>query len=170
MCLVELEEIKGLECVQEYHTSTGNLWFDGCRLNDELHGIVKYYYEDGSISSYGEYDEGKKIGEHITYYQYPPEGVDCISEYVDDELVREVCYYTTGEKWSELEFTESGGTGIVYYRSGRISSECDYTSDGLIDCRSFRDDEDHTLCGEKTTDEYGDIVDEWDNCDEFPSS
>ncbi|MBT4511096.1 MAG: hypothetical protein HOC20_02630, partial [Chloroflexi bacterium] len=162
ICLVKMKSQAGLECGKKYHSADNKtVWWEGCTLYGENHGKCRYYYEDGDIHSEGTYDNGKKDGFYTTYYSRPAGTVNCEAEYEDDELLWEKCYSIKGQVLSEIN---ADGSGKNYYWSGRVQTECNYTSSGA-ECRTYCDNEAHTLCGEYELDEYGDDVNVRDDCD-----
>ena len=162
ICLVKMKSQAGLECGKKYHSDDNKIvWWEGCTLYGENHGKCRYYYEDGDIHSEGTYDNGKKDGFYTTYYSRPAGTVNCEAEYEDDELLWEKCYSIDGQVLSEIN---ADGSGKNYYWSGRVQTECNYTSSGA-ECRTYCDNEAHTLCGEYELDEYGDDIKMRDDCD-----
>ena len=161
VCTVILETVEDVICGKDYFSDEKTVWWEGCRLNGENHGKCRYYYEDGDIHSEGTYDNGKKDGFYTTYYSRPAGKVNCEAEYEDDELLWEKCYSIDGQVLSEIN---ADGSGKNYYWSGRVQTECNYTSSGA-ECRTYCDNEAHTLCGEYELDEYGDDVNVRDDCD-----
>ncbi|MCP4613077.1 MAG: hypothetical protein GY845_30660 [Planctomycetes bacterium] len=157
-----LKASNGIKCEKGYFTDSDVLWWEGCTLNGEKHGLWINYYESGNKVSEGYYNEGKKDGFYTTYYSNPPNKEDCIAEYEDDELIWKKCYSTDGQVLSEIT-----RDGILkdYYWSGRISKECRGTITEEIECQRFCDNEAHTLCDEFTLDDYGYPVNEEDGCD-----
>jgi hypothetical protein len=164
--VVELRALPGLKCGKETFSpeAGGGVSFDGCRLNNLPHGAGRYYYENGSLQSDCVYDSGELDGLCTTYYRDPANAQQCEASYVDGDLEWEQCYFSDGAKQSVVEFTDDSGVGRVFHRSGRLDSECHYSSDGPITCERFCDNDAGTPCGKTTTDEHGEVVDEWDDC------
>ncbi|NQT73536.1 MAG: hypothetical protein HQ553_12340 [Chloroflexi bacterium] len=168
VCSVVLEKAEDVVCDKK-KDSDGIVWFDGCTLNGQYHGLCKIYYENGDITSEGYYNEGVLDGSYTKYYSRPAGAKQCEAIYADGELEWEKCYFSDGSKWTEAEYVGSTGSGKSYYRSGRIKSECNYTSSGG-ECQSYCDNDAKTLCGENEFDEDGnDIGEVWDACDSICS-
>ena len=158
MNAVTFEALKGLECGTQNDTSTGKVWFEGCRLAGQFHGLCHFYYESGAIQSEKEYDEGKQDGLEIEYYSEPAGSKQAVRDWVDGQLVREVGYHWSGERQYTMDQYKDGephGTMRSFYPSGRLSSMTEYQGGQRVHKIDYCDDDARTECGERWYDGEG---------------
>ena len=54
---------------KNYYPNSQQLESEGERLNNELHGNWKWYYENGQLKKEGHYDQGKASGHFYFYHE-----------------------------------------------------------------------------------------------------
>ncbi len=101
----------------------GSIGMEANYKDDLLDGICKTYYHDGKIAEYAEYKEGMRNGLAITYYDNATHDVKTESYYRNDTLIRaQYSYFPSGSLDDLYTYDEQGN--ITYY--------ADYLPDGKM--------------------------------------
>jgi len=82
-------------------STSGNVMAITSQKNDVLHGPCAFFYEDGTLKSYGTFSFGRKRGIHLEFYNKPTGQVKTITNYLvvrGDEHVCSIQQFDTHGK------------------------------------------------------------------------
>ena len=113
----------------------GKIQMEGFSLNDnpndeKFHGLVKYYFEDGTLYQEINYDEGKIDGIRKIYFESGK--IKTTTVYVDGKKEGKYNeYYETGELFSKGNFENNlkEGNWKTFYKSGKIKEKGNFVKD-----------------------------------------
>lgn len=95
-----------------------------------MNGITKEYHKDGTYFEW-HYENGKKNGISTRYFKTGKKAI--IWEYKNDEIIKGIGFYPTGEKNTDIRYKNGMQQGITteYYKSGEKIFEWRYKNGQL---------------------------------------